>query len=141
MSELPVLLGIVGDFFPFGSGFGSFDPVYRYYEPDALLGPAYLNHAHNDFLELVMTGGLPAAAVALVFMVWTVRQALRLRRATETSPRGRYALLAIGMIVLAAFASLVDYPLRTPIHVMLFAFASGWLAALEPHPRSSHAED
>jgi O-antigen ligase len=141
MAELPVLLGVAKDFFPLGSGLGSFDPVYRYYEPDALLEPAYLNHAHNDLLELVITGGLPAAAVALLFLIWAGRQTMRLRRSTMNSSRERYAFLAIAMIVLALLASLVDYPLRTPIHAMLFAFSSGWLAALQPNYRRSRIED
>ena len=44
-------------YFPFGSGAGSFAEVYQIDEPLGLLSPSYLNHAHNDWLEVVMTTG------------------------------------------------------------------------------------
>ncbi len=41
------------------------------HEPDALLRADYANHAHNDWLEVALTGGLPAllilAAACLAF--------------------------------------------------------------------------
>jgi O-antigen ligase len=140
MTQLPVLLHMARDFLPFGSGVGSFDPLYRYYEPNTLLEPAYLNHAHNDVLEAVITGGLPAAAVALLLLGWSCRQAMRLVRAKRNPARERYAWLGLAMIVLALLASLVDYPLRTPIHAMLFAFSCSWLAALRPNSARGAAE-
>ena len=124
----PTVWRILVDFMPFGSGFGSFDPVFRRYEPDALLDPTYINHAHNDLLELVMTGGLPALAVLLALLYWVLRRGLDLPRRRTGTTRERYAILGLAIIVLAMLASLVDYPLRTPLHAMLFAFACGWLA-------------
>lgn len=137
-SFLPVLLRMAGDFFPFGSGFGSFDPVFRFYEPKELLDPTYLNHAHNDLIELVITGGLPALAVALAFLAWAIRRALALRVGLAGSEGERFAFLGAAMILLLLLASLADYPLRTPIHAVLFALASGWLAA--PRRLRSRAE-
>lgn len=131
LEQLPVLLRIAGDFSLFGSGFGSFDPLYRFYEPDALLKSTYLNHAHNDWVELVITGGLPAAALAVMFSVWTVRRFLASRAWRLNTTRDRFACLAIALIGLALLASIVDYPLRTPIHALLFAFSSAWLASAE----------
>lgn len=138
-AQLPILLRIAGDFLPFGSGFGGFDPVYRYYEPDALLAPTYLNHAHNDVLELIITGGAPAAAIALAFLLWITRRFLALRGWLPRNTRDRFAYLAAALIVLALLASVADYPLRTPIHALLFAFACGWLAAAQPAGRSRSA--
>ena len=54
-------------FLPFGAGFGTFDPVYRRFEPDALLSTIYLNQAHNEPMQLAMEGGIPALALLLVF--------------------------------------------------------------------------
>lgn len=125
----PVLIRMAFDYLPFGSGFGTFDPVFRYYEPHALLKPAYLNHAHNDWLELVITGGLPAVALALSFVIWAIRRFQTQKAWRPVTTPDYYAYLAAVMITLALLASLVDYPLRTSIHALLFAFASGWLAA------------
>jgi hypothetical protein len=129
LEYLPILLRISLNFLPFGSGFGSFDPVFRYYEPDALLQPRYLNHAHNDWVELVMTGGVPAAAIALVFGMWALHRFIALRAWRPTNSRARFACLGFAMIVLGLIASVVDYPLRTPVHALLLAFAAAWLAA------------
>jgi hypothetical protein len=41
---LSPLLGMIRDFLPFGSGFGSFDPVYRGYEPFENLAVTFMNH-------------------------------------------------------------------------------------------------
>lgn len=124
----PVLVGIARDFFPVGSGFGSFDPVYRFYEPDALLSATYLNHAHNDLIELVITGGLPALVVALCFLIWFGRNTLAAVRDRKASRRRAFAWLAAGIIALILASSLFDYPLRTPLMSVLFALACGWLA-------------
>jgi O-antigen ligase len=136
IAYLPVLSRMAGDFFPFGSGFGSFDPVFRHYEPNDLLRETYLNHAHNDLLELLITGGLPALLLLAVLLFWGGRRFMlvlkQMRRTRDRSlpTRARFALLASGMMVIMLLSSAIDYPLRTPIHGMLFMFACGWLAAL-----------
>lgn len=57
---LPTLLELAREQWLWGTGLGSFERVYQVREPAALLLPVYVNHAHNDWLELVITGGLPA---------------------------------------------------------------------------------
>ena len=100
---------------PWGSGFGSFDPVYRIHEPYAQLGPSYLNHAHNDWLELWMTGGVPAIVLLAVATVATLGAAWRVfvasRDSLEPVDTARVGAIVIAMI---ALASVVDYPVRTP---------------------------
>ena len=44
-------------FFPVGSGFGSFDATYRALEKPKFLNDFYMNHAHNDILEIVIESG------------------------------------------------------------------------------------
>lgn len=125
---IPTLWQITLDFLPFGAGFGSFDPIFRHYEPYALLDATYLNHAHNDLLEIAICGGVPAVLILATLLVWIVRRGLALRRDWRGSTGERFAFLGLAMIALTLLASMVDYPLRTPLHAMLFAFASGWLA-------------
>jgi O-antigen ligase len=132
----PIMLRITGDFLPFGSGFGSFDPIFRAYEPFEMLRPIYLNHAHNDLLELIMTGGIPAACVAMLFVLWLVCRVLRLFRIGGRGRAHDFGYLAAAMILIMLASSLVDYPLRTPLLGALFAICSGWLGALdEPSER------
>src|SRR3546814_13351782 len=51
-SALPYIWQMGLDAFPFGWGAGSFVTAYKVVEPDHLLSQNYLNHAHNDLLEI-----------------------------------------------------------------------------------------
>lgn len=126
--NLPVFMRMIGDLFPFGSGFGSFDPVFRTYEPIASLSPRYLNQAHNDLVELAITGGLPALLLLLGFLGWWLVSSARVFRARGRPSRtAAYGRLGSAMILLLMLASLVDYPLRVPLMMTVFAIACGWL--------------
>ena len=125
---LPVYLNIIDAFFPWGSGFGSFDAVFRGYEPHAALSQTYLNHAHNEVAELLIEGGAGAALLAAGFVAWAARRSwVAWRR-----PRGSGALLGragsviVGVLILW---SLVDYPLRTPSLSAVTAVACLFLIA------------
>lgn len=111
---LPVLLDIARTYLPVGSGFGSFDAVFRRAEPFELLEATYFNQAHNDLLQVVLEGGVPALLLLLGAVAWFVVAALQLWRARSsqsTIVRGRAASIAL---LLMLVASAVDYPLRTP---------------------------
>jgi hypothetical protein len=117
---------------PFGSGFGTFVPVYDKFAPRALLGEAYVNRAHNDWLELWLTGGAPAIILALGFLAWFAASTFRVWRSGR--PEGPVLDLALAqaasiVIVLLLLHSVVDYPLRTPTLSVLFAIACGYLVS------------
>lgn len=120
---VPTYLEMVGDFFPLGSGFGSFDAVFRRYEPVAHLWSNYLNHAHNDPLELLIEGGLGAALVLAAFAIWLGKQVGGLWRGERSAS---LMLARTGAIILVTLSmwSLVDYPLRTPTLSALAALAA-----------------
>ena len=65
------------DFMPFGSGAGSFDPVYRIYEPAAALRPNFLNHAHNDLAQLAIEYGVPGLLLLAGLLSWWVWRSWR----------------------------------------------------------------
>ncbi len=110
----PLVLSAIVSYFPFGSGFGTFDPVFRRMEPDAALNPKYFNHAHNDFLELLLTGGLPALLILVIFVGYIAKLTIRgLRQPPGHAAAACQAGAAVMWMALAA--SLVDYPLRTPV--------------------------
>ena len=101
---------LVREFGPVGSGLGTFDQVYRLGEDPAAVDRYYINHAHNDYLELALEMGLPGILLMLAFLAWwgfSVWQMLR-------SPAADYFAMA-GAIGSAAILlhSAVDYPLRT----------------------------
>lgn len=106
-----ISLGVGWQFFPVGSGFGTFVPVFMIFEPSETLGPFYVNHAHNDYLELLMEGGAVAAAVvalAVGFIFYRAIDALFVR-----GPGGNLFVVAAAAVVLALLVhSALEYPLR-----------------------------
>lgn len=85
---LPVVLPMIGAYFPFGSGFGGFDPILRMHEPAGLLKLTYFNHAHNDFLEVALDGGLMGIALLLSAIGWWLVASLRAWRGGGGCPTG-----------------------------------------------------
>ncbi|WP_421693812.1 O-antigen ligase family protein [Aestuariivirga sp.] len=121
------------DYFPLGSGFGTFVPVYGMHETPATMVSSYVNHAHNDWLELWLEGGLPAAALMVCFVLLFVWQAVRI-----WNPKGAYAsavlprAASVGALVLLLH-SLVEFPLRMPALAVIFAALIAIMMA--PPPR------
>lgn len=130
---LPTMTMLVAAYLPFGSGLGSFVPVYQIYEPDNLLDPSFTNHAHNDFLELAMTGGIPAMVLMLVAAIAYFAKAGALFRSNVAlSPELRLARLGCAIVLVSALASLGDYPLRVPSLACLFVVAIIWMSCPLP---------
>jgi O-antigen ligase len=125
----PLIARMAQNYLPWGSGAGSFVEIYRIGEPDRLLEPSYLNHAHNDFLEVFLTTGVPGlllvAAGLLLFAVDAWR-AWRADGRLETVLFARGASVVIAALVIS---SVTDYPLRTPSLACFFVIAWLWLHA------------
>jgi len=118
---------------PFGSGFGTFVPVYALFEtPRDMLNDAYVNHAHNEFLEFWLESGVAGVAVMLAFLAWFVLRCFdvwRLRVA-EGGETDLFLARAASLVVALLLAhSLVDFPLRFGAHAALFAFCCALLIA------------
>lgn len=110
-------------FLPFGSGLGTFVPVYEMFAPRQLLIDRYVNHVHNDWLELWLVGGVPALILAAVFLTWFTIATIRVWRSGAAGPNLALARAASIAIVLMLLHSLADYPLRTITLSVLFALA------------------
>ncbi|WP_448664973.1 O-antigen ligase family protein [Sphingomonas sp. CJ20] len=127
---------IVGQYFPVGSGSGSFAQVFLMHEPDAMLSFTYRNQAHSDALDLLLTAGLPGLAMLAtacgMYLVAARRAFLPLARRSLRSEdrRLRLGVVIIGLLLLA---SSVDYPLRVPSLACLFVTAVLWVP-FEPKP-------
>lgn len=121
---------LIGKYFPWGSGAGSFADVFMLDEPYGLLGPKYVNHAHNDVLEVALTFGLPGLLLMAVFALFLLKRGVSLWRArTDASFDARMRRLGFVLLVLLPVASVVDYPLRTPALSVLFVIGVAWLTA------------
>lgn len=103
---------------PFGIGYGNFVRGYSIYENPEMIFSEYVNHAHNDYLELVFEGGVFAAILICIYLLFLGK------RIFSKSNRGlqRAALISIVFILVH---SIVDYPLRTMAISITFAFLNG----------------
>ena len=118
---------IVGEYFPFGTGPGGFSAAFKSSESLALLDPTYLNHAHNDWLEWVVTFGLPGLIFMLTALTLFLFSVVRKWRDSAENNKSRLLLkLGVSIIMLIALASVGDYPLRTPIFSCILALALCW---------------
>ena len=124
---LPTVIEMIGTYFPVGSGLGGFDPLFRMHEPFALLKPTYFNHAHNDFLEIVLDAGFPGLLLLLLALGWWAWASMRIWRGVAGAG-GTLARTGSAMIFLVLVASIVDYPARTPIIMAVLVIAATWLA-------------
>lgn len=136
---VPTFARIAFDYLPFGSGLGSFDPVFRAYETPSELDFNYLNHAHNDYAQLLIEAGLPAALGIAIFLLWWARGALTVVYRAQGSERTRVqAWVAVGVSAIFIAHSLVDYPLRGAAISVVFAISCAIIArtiAMRPNSR------
>ncbi len=125
-------------FAPFGSGLGTFRDIYPWYEDAAKVGTTYVNHAHNDLLEMLIELGLLGAGLLVLFLHWFARVAWT--RWNGLRAENPLALAATLAIAIALVHSLVDYPLRTAAVSGLIALCCV-IARREPDPRGALSAD
>lgn len=121
----------IGKFLPLGSGFGSFVETYQLFEPRESLNLNYVNHAHNDYLELLLAAGIPGLLLLAAALWFLVHRGIAVfRRRPEGEDRDVLLMGRLGFVLLfqLGVASLVDYPLRTPIMAATAMLAAVWLA-------------
>lgn len=118
-----------------GSGFGSFAQTYRRFEDPQIADRWFANHAHNDYLELAFEGGVPAALLLVVFLLWWAGRARNSWSTDSATIEQKAAAIASAAILLH---SLFDYPLRTAGLAAVFSVCLALLAgARGAAPRSS----
>lgn len=136
IQALPVTAEAGRQHFPFGSGLGSFDAIYRGGAPADTLTANYVNHAHNDYIELWLTAGAPFLLLLAAFLIWyagAVRRTWK-QRPEVSGPLPRAAALVIA-IMLAH--SIVDYPLRTAALSAVFAVSAALMLSAPRKARST----
>ncbi len=109
----PETIAAAGQYFPFGSGIGTFDEAFRGQESLDIVGTHYVNHAHNDYIELIIENGIIGVFIVLALiaiLIPAIRFIIRGHAAKQLTDLPLLGLLAVTAI---AFHSLVDYPLRS----------------------------
>lgn len=107
-------------FWPVGSGAGSFVPIYKMFEDLNSVNDAWVNHAHDDYLELLLDAGVAAAVLLVAYAAILIAA---LFRPLPPPQRSQRYVAACAVLILLAH-SLTDYPLRTFGLLAIFAFAN-----------------
>jgi O-antigen ligase len=115
----------IADSFPVGTGLGSFEQVYRQYEDPGSVTATYVNHAHNDYLELALELGLPGIVLILLFLIWWGAAVIRTWNSALGTPAARAGAIATAAVLAH---SIVDFPLRTAAISAIFAACLGLMA-------------
>lgn len=98
-----------------GVGFGNFQKAYQIYEKEGMIFKQFVNHAHNEYLEIAFEGGVLAILLMAFYFVLLIVSFARIRR----DPLQKAAFLSVSFLLIH---SLVDYPLRTAALAMTFAY-------------------
>lgn len=113
-----------------GSGLGTF-PVAFTRVQSTFLGQ-FVNHAHNDYLEVASDLGIPAAALFFgstgALLVRVARKAV----SSEVSFERAMALGCLGSIVAILLHSLTDFNLYIPANALVFSLILGLAASISP---------
>lgn len=114
---------LIRQYWTFGAGIGSFVTLYSAHEALIFVKPTYVNQLHNEYPQLLLEGGIPGVALLLLLLAGCAWQAAKLWR--DPAARHHRLPLACGVliVVLVAFHSAVDYPLRRPAALPLLAMA------------------
>ncbi|HEY8591341.1 MAG TPA: O-antigen ligase family protein [Sphingomicrobium sp.] len=97
-----------------GTGYGTFVPVYQSAESLESVSPQIINHAHNDYFEILLEGGIPAALLFVAVLAVLGLALVRARKRGGSTDRSLVNIAAASSILLILLFSLVDYPLRMP---------------------------
>jgi O-antigen ligase len=139
-----VTLDAASAYAPIGSGLGTFQQAYQPFEAKRTPGRYILNHAHDDYLELWLEGGVPALILmGLGAVAWFWRGRQLLRPGPESGePHSRTLLLSRVAWVSASLAllhSALDFPLRTTASMAVFSVLAA-IAFSDPRRQSGSTD-
>jgi len=114
---------------PLGFGLGTFSDVYPAYR--SFYGDVTLDHAHDDYLELLVETGILGFATVSWFLVTLYRSAFKKLDAWEFNARSAASVGALVGVTGILVHSLVDFNLQIPANAAWFVVLCV-VAAMEP---------
>jgi len=103
-----------------GTGLGTFEPVFQGRQPPTIHGR--WDHAHNDWLEALLEGGVGVAVAMALMMILALR----------SSPGGSFLRVSASAAIVAfAVHAATDFPSRIPATAVLLAVSVGFRCAAD----------
>lgn len=114
----------------FGAGLGAFREAFRRAQPASVEG--LVEQAHNDFLQMLVTGGWIGALLVTAAYVSMFILLVRAWRRQEHREESAFALAGIGAMLALALHGLVDFNMSIPAIPATLAVMTGtaWAAAI-----------
>lgn len=117
-----VTLQGIQQFFPLGSGLGTFADIYRAFQP--IEQPGFVHNAHNDYLELLFETGVVGIGILIAFFALYGYGWWKLRKQPWQQERFIKTSAGIG-VLLALLHAFVDFNFHIPANALFFAFLVG----------------
>ena len=125
----PDVLAAIRTYFPVGSGLGTFVEVFTVHETLENVHLTYTNHAHSDYLEILLETGVAGVALVIAFLAWFSAIAWRRLRASWNGAGFAMVVSLTTAIIVLLVHSALDYPLRTLTMAGILAVAAAILAS------------
>jgi hypothetical protein len=122
-------------FAPVGSGLGTFEKVYPLFEDDGEVPGTYVNHAHNEYLQIALEFGAPGVLLMAAFLAWFMASlgVIWFTR-QEFGSLLRIKMGASVALCVPLLHSILDYPMRAPAVACLAAACIAVLVARREVP-------
>src|SRR5271157_2764503 len=109
----------------FGTGLGTFQHIFPMYKPDGIA--MFYQHAHNDYIEILVELGIIGALLTLVFLGFVGKHVL----SVAWTRRDRYLKAAfVASLASMGVFSLFDFNLHIPSNAILLSFVLGLAVAM-----------
>lgn len=122
-------LPAISQYWPLGSGMSTFRAAFLPHERLVVVDQTWPVRAHNDYLELLLEGGIPGLVLLGAAILLLGSLIVRALRTGNTRERPQ-VMFAIATMVIIGLHSIVDYPLRSMALAHVMAVAVGILAAV-----------
>lgn len=117
-----------------GSGLGTYEQVIPLYEDSDAVTSTFVAKAHNEYLQVLMEGGIAGTTILIVCIWWVVLKTTELWSESSSEPLLLIQKAASFALIILSVHSLVDYPVRTPAMSLIVGLCVG-LVSLQKPPR------
>lgn len=103
-------LEMIRDFPLIGTGYGTFQTAFLFYQDETLPNNVFWDKAHNTYFEILIGLGLPIGLIFLSIFIWAI---IRCSKAFLHRQQHRYfAILGLSASLLVGLHALVDFSLQ-----------------------------